>query len=216
MCGASGYVGNMKMRALIWFSDDHGETWVQSNTSDAFMGMGECQLVELSNGTVVINMRNENKQHRRAISMSLDGGASFGNIWYDPALPDPTCSAGLIDYNGTLYFSNDPTTSKRKNMTLKKSINNGVSWEVMVQLTEGPSGYSVVVPVDVNHVGVVYETGIKSPYESIVFATVSLTDPAVHQERPVHTTVQQDVSKNDIIQDSISNHNTFDHIVRPV
>ena len=64
MCGASGYVGNMKMRALIWFSDDHGATWVQSNTSDAFMGMEECQLVELSNGTVVINMRNENKQVR--------------------------------------------------------------------------------------------------------------------------------------------------------
>jgi sialidase-1 len=177
ICGCSGYVGNLPMEALVWFSDDHGTTWTKSNTSNIFSGMGECQVVELNNGSLVINMRNRDKQHDRAISMSLDGGLSFENVWHDAQLPDPTCSAGLINMHGTLYFSNDPTTSKRKNMTLKSSTDNGISWHTVVQLTTNPSGYSVVVPVDDTRVAVVYETGRTSAYETIVFAAVDVTRP---------------------------------------
>ena len=168
ICGASGYVGGMKMYASIWYSDDHGKTFQMSRGAAPFYHMEECQIAELDNGTVIINMRNHLQKYR-AISISLDDGETFLPHWYDYELPDPTCSAGLINMNGTLYFSNNPTTSKRMNMTLKKSINGGETWEKIVQLYNGPSGYSVVTPVSTNEVGVVYE---KDGSKSIVFATV--------------------------------------------
>ena len=59
-------------------------------------------------------------------------------------------------------------------MTLKSSTDNGISWKDVVQLTNNPSAYSVIVPVDDQHVAVVYETGKSSPYEKIVFASVDV------------------------------------------
>ena len=63
--------------------------------SAPFFEMEECQIVELNNGTVVINMRNRIQKYR-AISISLDDGETWLPHWYDFELPDPTCSAGLI------------------------------------------------------------------------------------------------------------------------
>jgi|EP01046_Picozoa_sp_COSAG06_P011914 hypothetical protein len=38
--------------------------------------------------------------------------------------------AGLINFHGTLYFSNPATTTGRNHMTLKKSLDSGATWEV--------------------------------------------------------------------------------------
>jgi hypothetical protein len=41
---------------LVTFSDDHGQTWKLGGTVDRHTD--ECQVVELSDGTLMINMRN--------------------------------------------------------------------------------------------------------------------------------------------------------------
>ena len=171
VCGASGYVGGMPMNALVWTSDDHGATWQQAR-SPPFKSYEECQVVELNNGSVAINMRHPGGH--RAVSVSLDGGTTWETPWLDTMLPDPTCSAGLINFNGSLYFSNDPTERTRQNMTLKRSRDGGSTWETVVQLTDGPSAYSVVTPVRDEQVAVVYETGVKAPYEKIMFAAIDV------------------------------------------
>ena len=171
VCGASGYVGGMPMNAIVWTSDDRGATWQQAS-SPPFNSYEECQVVELNNGSVAINMRHHGGH--RGVSISQDGGTTWEAPWLDDALPDPTCSAGLINANGSLYFSNNPTESTRRNMTLKRSRDGGSTWETVVQLTDGPSGYSVVTPVMDGQVAVVYETGAKAPDEQIVFAAVDV------------------------------------------
>ena len=73
----------------MWFSDDGGETYQLSDTP--LDHMAESQLVELSDGRVMANMRNNHLTSCdcRAVAISSDGGKSFGNTTYDPTLISP-------------------------------------------------------------------------------------------------------------------------------
>jgi len=73
----------------VWYSDDGGKTY---NLSETVMEkMDEAQLVELANGSVMANMRNDHLSSCdcRAVAISNDGGKSFGSITYDSTLISP-------------------------------------------------------------------------------------------------------------------------------
>ena len=73
----------------MWYSDDGGKTYQTSETP--LEKMDEAQLVEKGGGIVMANMRNSHLDSCdcRAVSLSKDGGKTFGNITYDPALISP-------------------------------------------------------------------------------------------------------------------------------
>ena len=77
---------------LVWYSDDAGMTYTLSET--ALPKMDEAQLVELTDGRVMANMRNDHLTSCdcRAVAFSSDGGKTFGNITYDPTLISPVHS----------------------------------------------------------------------------------------------------------------------------
>lgn len=74
---------------LVWYSDDGGKTYNLSQT--VLEKMDEAQLVELSDGRVMANMRNDHLTSCdcRAVAISNDGGKSFGSITYDTTLISP-------------------------------------------------------------------------------------------------------------------------------
>ena len=74
---------------LVWYSDDGGETYILSET--VLEKMDEAQLVELSDGRVMANMRNDHLTSCdcRAVAISTNGGKTFGDISYDPSLVSP-------------------------------------------------------------------------------------------------------------------------------
>ena len=74
---------------LVWYSDDAGQTYTVSET--VLPKMDEAQLVELSDGRIMANMRNNhlNSCDCRAVAISSDGGKTFGNTTYDPTLISP-------------------------------------------------------------------------------------------------------------------------------
>jgi sialidase-1 len=172
-CGATYLDGSDKVRGsgllmTVWYSDNDGGNYSFAGGALPFKGIGECQAVELINGSVMINARNEVtgcrnfpgcQQHRRLYAVSNDGGDTFGAPQFAEDLPEPICSAGLISHGavGTLYFSNPDSASARSHMTLKKSTDSGNHWQVDTPIYPGPSAYSVVVPLDAKRVGVVYE-----------------------------------------------------------
>ena len=82
---------------LVWYSDDSGATYTVSET--VLPKMDEAQLVELSDGRVMANMRNNHLTSCdcRAVAISSDGGKTFGNITYGPTLISPVCYI----YSGT-------------------------------------------------------------------------------------------------------------------
>ena len=172
-CGATGYHAGHAMNAVVWFSDNRGQ--VYNVSSSVFAQMQECQVVQLWNGTLVMNMRNShlNPCKCRAYALSHDGGATWEGPFWAPQLIEPVCSAGLIRLNDSMYFSNPHSTSQRINMTVQVTHSNSMDWRVYEQLWPGPSAYSVM---GVNPEGkpcVAYERGSSSPYEELAFAILN-------------------------------------------
>ena len=84
-----GPFGRWKVYAV--YSDDGGETWVCGDTAPNG-GKGtanEVQMVELADGTVMLNARSQGGNRLRKIALSRDGGQTWSQLSDDPQLPDP-------------------------------------------------------------------------------------------------------------------------------
>ncbi|MBN9661381.1 MAG: exo-alpha-sialidase [Acidobacteria bacterium] len=153
----------------VIYSDDHGRTWQIGGSSEP--GTNECQVVELRNGNLMLNMRNYHRQNRRAVAISRDAGATWEPITHDPALIESVCQASLIARDGILYFSN-PASTRREKLTVRASRDNGRTWSAGVVLHNGYSAYSCLAPLKRDRIGCLYECGEASPYDRIAFASV--------------------------------------------
>lgn len=180
MCGTN-YYNSMQTAprgTRVWFSDDAGAPGSWTSPPAFFGNFSECAMAELGDGSVLLNMRNEHRiQCRcRAQARSDDGGATWGPLAFVPDLIEPVCSAGLLELSrGGLLFSNPASTTQRANMTVRRSMDGGLTWPEEVQIWPGGCAYSVLVPVGSSGggaAGVVFETMNASGYNRIVFALV--------------------------------------------
>jgi sialidase-1 len=127
-------------------------------------------------------MRNyDRSQHSRMVSISADGGMTWGDVRSDPALIEPICQASIRRYawpdEGTpdaVLFSNPAHESQRANMTVRLSYDGGQTWPVSKPLHAGPSAYSCLAVLSNGEVACLYEAGQEHPYESIVLARFPL------------------------------------------
>lgn len=164
----------------VFYSDNGGKSWKLGGILEAG---NESTVVELADGSVMLNMRTERsgrEEHGygRLVAISHDQGKSFGKPYYDNGLIEPVCNASIINYNTDgkptekLLFSNPESKNKRKNMTLRMSRDSGQYWERVCTLTEGPAAYSDLVVFNNGDVGILYECGKNNPYETITFARI--------------------------------------------
>ena len=166
----------------VIISDDHGKTWYIGGVISP--KVNECQIVELDNGTLMINMRNyDRSKTTRAIATSTDGGITFSKVTHDPVLVEPICQASFLRYTlhskqerNRLLFSN-PAHAKRgdrRDMTIRLSYDEGRSWPVSKLIHAGPSAYSCLTILPDGNIACLYEAGQKSPYEKIIFTSFTL------------------------------------------
>lgn len=147
---------------VLW-SKDNGDTWTIG--TGARIDTTEAQVVELEDGSLMLNCR-DNRGGSRTVMVSNDLGKTWTPHSTDRgALPEPVCMASLLRWDhpkhGGLYvFSNPATTSGRNHMTLKFSKDNAATWpepwHVLYDSRNG-SGYSCLAPAGDDHVGVLYE-----------------------------------------------------------
>ncbi len=166
--------------AGIMYSRDHGKTWKAHNS--ARINTTEAQVVELSPGELMLNMR-DNRKTGRAVSVTSDMGETWTEHPSTGKLQEPVCMASIIkvpaDRNpyGTdiLLFSNPDTSKGRNHMTIKASLDGGNTWlpENKVLLDEEENwGYSCMSMIDENTVGILYEGSTSQ----LVFQAVKLSD----------------------------------------
>lgn len=163
-------VGNKARQSHVIFSDDRGETWKVSDPIGP--NCNESQVVELTDGTLLLNMRSYQANNRRRVALSKDGGQTWSRPTEDAALIEPVCQASLIrspGKPGRLLFSN-PASTKREQMTVKLSRDDGKTWPVARLLHKGPAAYSCLTMLPSGEVGILYERGSQSAYENITFA----------------------------------------------
>lgn len=147
----------------VIYSDDLGETWKPGDLVPFdYVNMSETVAVELEDGSTMLNIRNEGREHRRAISVSKDGAHRWSAPTLHAELKEPVCMANVVRYNfetdgqpGRILFSNPdnlaysgkvgPSYDKnrdRVNLTIKLSRDDGKTWPVCRVLEPGIAAYS--------------------------------------------------------------------------
>ena len=171
--------GRYTCHSTIVYSRDAGNTWhigtgAKTNTTEA-------QVVELSDGSLMLNMRDDSNRkditetNGRAVSTTSDLGATWvTHSSSNHSLPEPNCMASIISADlmvsgkmkKVLFFSNPDNKTTRSDMTIKASLDEGVTWpagySVLLNHDEG-YGYSCLTMVDENTVAILYE-GVKELY----------------------------------------------------
>lgn len=166
----------------VIFSDDRGKTWHLGGAIRP--AVNECQVVELTDGTLLMNMRNyDRRATTRAVATSRDGGMTWSQVRHDPALVEPICQASLVRYDSSsaggqdwLLFSNPAhgRTGVRRDMTVRLSRDGGKTWPIERLLWPGPSAYSCLAVLPDGEIACLLEGGPDNPYERIVFAHFGL------------------------------------------
>ena len=167
--------------AAIMYSKDHGETWKMHNL--ARTNTTEAQVAEVEPGVLMLNMR-DNRGGSRAVSVTKD----LGKTWTEhpssrKALQEPVCMASLIHVpaednvlgKDILLFSNPNTTKGRNHITIKASLDGGLTWlpenQLLLDEAEG-WGYSCLTMIDKETVGILYESSVAH----MTFQAIKLTD----------------------------------------
>lgn len=164
----------------VILSDDHGQTWKLGGI--ARPKTNECEVVELSDGRLLLNMRNYNRQFNcRAVADSSDGGLTWSEVRYDQTLVEPVCQASIrriegINVNGRplIAFSNPADPKERRRMTVRWSADDGKTWPWSIVVWEGQSAYSCLSCLPDGTVLLLYERGEKHAYERITLARIAV------------------------------------------
>ena len=113
--------------------------------------------------------------------MSRDGGRTWTDQRFDPALVEPICQASIRRYswpgNGTksiILFSNPADERRRVAMTVRASFDEGTTWPASGVLHEGPSAYSDLAVLPDGRIACLYEGGESQYREWIEFARFPL------------------------------------------
>lgn len=173
-------------RVSTLFSDDNGATWKTGELlPDTLPNPSETYAVQRKDGSVLLNIRNEDPRHRRAWSVSADGAAGWSTPVFHDQLKEPVCMASLIRHpRGGLLFSNPDNEEAeyvdaartinrdRKNLTIQWSGDDGVSWTAKRALEPGLSGYSDLTALPDGTIFCLYERG---GLERNIFRTSRLT-----------------------------------------
>ena len=167
--------------AGIMYSKDRGKTWKMHNM--ARTNTTEAQVAEIEPGVLMLNMR-DNRGGSRAVALTKD----LGKTWTEhpssrKALQEPVCMASLIHVDAKdnvlnkdlLLFSNPDTTKGRNHITIKTSLDKGLTWlpehQIMLDEAEG-WGYSCLTMIDKETIGILYESSVAH----MTFQAVKLTD----------------------------------------
>lgn len=160
--------GTKANHSHVVVSDDGGRTWKLGGSAGD--NTNESAVVELRDRTLMLNMRSNHGQNRRAVATSQDRGATWSAVKLDDALMEPVCQASLIRFRKDRLLFSNPADVKRVRMTVKMSRDEGKTWPVARLVHEGPAAYSSLAQLKDGRIGLLYERGDKRAYELITFA----------------------------------------------
>lgn len=166
--------------STIMYSKDHGQTW--SVGTGAAANTTEAQVAEIEPGILMLNMRND-RRTGRVVKTTSDMGATWVEHPTSETIVEPVCMASLLMVparenvlgRDILLFSNPAHPSRRINMTIKASLDKGMTWlpeNSVVLDTDDCWGYSCLSMIDRETVGILYESSRAHMY----FQAVKLTD----------------------------------------
>ena len=169
------------------YSDDHGRTWrageVAVPDNDVTVIPNETSVVQLADGRVLFNSRNESINYRRLITTSADGATGWSPPYFHDAFFEPICFGSMVRHslqpaqskNRILFCNPDsrddpwvaakastPRSARnrhRTNLTLRMSYDEGRTWPVGKVIDPGIAGYSDLAVTPDGMIHLLYEGG---------------------------------------------------------
>ncbi len=155
-----GIVHNDKMIVPVWFAQNKEDALAHHPSviatlystdgikwhlgefigKDILINPSECALAVTADNKVLISIRNENSCHQRAFALSDDGLENWGEVYFNPQIPDPACMGSMCHKNKKIYHINCNSSTERENLTVKISDNCFKSFESII--VDTPAGYS--------------------------------------------------------------------------
>jgi sialidase-1 len=186
--GAGGHRPN---RCGTIYSDDGGETWRAGElVPDNLPNCNEAEAVELHDQRVMLNIRHSDlgrgippvETCYRAVSVSPDGATDWSEPMMDEALPDPVCFASVCRHpDGAILFSNCASheaelatwARDRKNLTVRLSRDEGMTWRASRVIEPGVAGYSDLAVLPSGESLCLYEDGMHDRMADTVRLTLA-------------------------------------------
>ena len=171
-------------RSNFIFSKDRGVTWQNAPAAipSGNPQTNEAQLVELDDGNLLISMKNFDGSKRRLWNIyswnhntqTIDQG-SWGTPWYSQN--DPTVEGSVLRYRSTrdghpysaLLFANPDSSTSREKMSVRVSLDEGLTWPYKRLIDARPAAYSCMTILPDGDIGLFYETGDAGSIEDLVF-----------------------------------------------
>lgn len=157
--------GSTASQAYSVYSDDSGSTWRMGTPVGT--GMDEKKVVELSNGTLMLNSRSSDGSGYRKVALSNDGGETYSTPGIETQLPDPGCNGAITqmypdaeegsDLARILLFTNSNSQESRVNGTVRYSCDDGNTWSAGKVFSPGATSYSTITALDNDMFGIFYE-----------------------------------------------------------
>jgi sialidase-1 len=171
-----------RMFSTLIVSRDHGASWTVGST--AASGNGECQAVQLEDGSILLNARTAQPTKFRSVWLTDD----LGKTWrphetHRKTLIEPNCNGSLCRFDYTedgkqkhaLLFANPHSQAGRDHHTIQVSFDEGRTWpekyHLLLDVGRG-NGYPSMTRIDDSHVGIVYE----GSQAHLVFEKLSLDE----------------------------------------
>ena len=179
------------------YSDDNGKTWhhgdLIARATPELINPNENQDIQLSDGSIMANIRTGDSRDRRLVAFSPDGIHAWTRPTYDEHLYDPICDAGIVRYSAKpkdaeniILFTNPDsedtpapgggTKGLRRNITVRVSTDEGKTWPVKRVLEPGVAGYSDIAVGRDKTIFDIYETplGTNNKEHSVVITRFKL------------------------------------------
>ncbi|MFJ8993620.1 exo-alpha-sialidase [Streptomyces sp. NPDC102279] len=162
------------------YSDDGGLTWRLGFVDDSYDGRdnsNESAAAELPDGRLYFSARDQNgtSPGNRLDTYSSDGGETLDRPYaVQPTLNDvPVVQGSVLQLTGgptaPLLFAGPSVPTARRSMALWRSTTAGTTFTRAATLSADPAAYSDLVQLGPSRVGILYETGVTGPYETITF-----------------------------------------------
>ena len=157
------------VQAVSVYSDDHGKTWQAGKPTGT--GMDENKVVELSDGSLMLNSRASDGSGFRKVAHSTDGGQTWSEPVSDQNLPDSVDNAQIIrafpnaapdDPRAKvllLSHSPNPKPWSRDRGTISMSCDDGASWTTSKVFHEPFVGYTTIAVQSDGSIGLLSEDG---------------------------------------------------------
>ncbi|MFE6281907.1 exo-alpha-sialidase [Streptomyces sp. NPDC057877] len=173
--------------AALVISDDGGEHW-RIGATDSYpvasdgsfrQKPSEVTPTELADGSLLVSSRDEEGTDlgHRSQTLSRDGGESFTTPFQGlPDLYTPEVQGALLSLDDRVLLAAPGDPDRRRTMMLRSSYDGGRTWDSVDRGTvigHDWAGYSDLVDVDSETVGLMYEGGTVDARDEIRFVRVT-------------------------------------------